>query len=153
MRWYFRWLCDGISGGCAMIKLRWYYPSPFFQLVEYFNICTHLTFVFAQTNYNCFIKFFFWNFTPIELSPNFTKLLQNAKIFLFFILFFIIYYFLNVLFYFYFSITSGVLWIVHETEKILDTIQKVSKLTNDYLFTWLDCMFYSKYLYQNSLSN
>jgi hypothetical protein len=28
MRWYFRALCDAILGGGAMIKLRWYYPSP-----------------------------------------------------------------------------------------------------------------------------
>jgi len=28
MRWYFRPLCDVISDGSAMIKLRWYYPSP-----------------------------------------------------------------------------------------------------------------------------
>jgi len=28
MRCYFRKRCDAISGGCAMIKLRWYYPSP-----------------------------------------------------------------------------------------------------------------------------
>ena len=32
MRWYFRPLCDVISGGCAMIKLRWYYPSPHHHL-------------------------------------------------------------------------------------------------------------------------
>ena len=28
MGWYFRPLCDVITGGCAMIKLRWYCPSP-----------------------------------------------------------------------------------------------------------------------------
>ncbi len=28
LRWYFRWFCDDISRHCAMIKLRWYYPSP-----------------------------------------------------------------------------------------------------------------------------
>ncbi len=28
MRCYFRKHCDAITGGVAMIKLRWYYPSP-----------------------------------------------------------------------------------------------------------------------------
>ncbi len=45
MRWSFRTLCDDISGAGAMIKLRWYYPSPFsylkwtstYMLVEHFD--------------------------------------------------------------------------------------------------------------------
>ena len=56
MRWYYRPLCDVIPGGSAMIKLRWYYPSPsiFVQLGSIFSFCWY--FVGLKLWKNIFFK-------------------------------------------------------------------------------------------------